>query len=95
MEKLNKILLTIVLLIVAFAFYVEHKSLKEQIKDNNIIKYDTIYKKEVVDSIEYKIKTKDSVIINLQHKFKTIIYEAQNNNDSDAVKQFLELAGAE
>ena len=94
MEKINKIILIIVLLIVAFAFYVEHKSLKEQV-GGNIIKYDTIYKKEVVDSIEYKIKTKDSVIINLQHKFKTIIYEAQNNNDSDAVKQFLELAGAE
>lgn len=94
MEKINKIILIIVLLIFAFAFYVEHKSLKEQV-GNNIIKYDTIYKKEVVDSIEYKIKTKDSVIINLQHKFKTIIYEAQTNNDSDAVKQFLELAGAE
>lgn len=57
--------------------------------------YDTVYNKTILDSISYNIKVKDSIIVKLKHKMQYEIEQAINSSDSDAVKQFYELAGSE
>lgn len=61
---------------------------------DNVIIYDTIYNKVVLDSIKYKIHIKDSIIIELKNKVEYEMEQAINANNSNAVKQFYELAGA-
>lgn len=56
---------------------------------------DTTYNKVTLDSIEYNIKIKDSTIIELKKKVEYEMEQAINANDSVAVKQFKELAGAD
>lgn len=57
--------------------------------------YDTTYNKVILDSIQYNIKVKDSIIVKLKTKMQHEIEQAINSSDSDAVKQFYELAGSE
>lgn len=60
--------------------------------DKEYVITDTIYNTTVLDSIEYKVTIRDSIIIKLKKK---VVYETEqaiNANDSDAVKQFRELA---
>ena len=96
MEKVNKILIVIFLLILfGVMFYSWNKiNSAKQNKDNMEI-IDTTYNKVVLDSIEYRIRTKDSVIVELKKQVKYEIEQAINANDSDAVKQIYELAGSD
>ena len=96
MEKVNKILIVIFLLILfGVMFYSWNKiNSAKQNKDTMEI-IDTTYNKVVLDSIEYRIRTKDSIIVELKKQVKYEIEQAINANDSDAVKQFYELASSD
>ena len=95
MEKVNKILIVIFLLILfGVMFYSWNKIKSAKQNKDNIEIIDTIYNKIVLDSIEYRIRTKDSIIVELKKQVKYEIEQAINANDSDAVKQFYELAGS-
>ena len=78
-----------------YSDYIRYKNKKDDIKHNTIEIVDTTYNKIVLDSIEYKIHTKDSVVVKLKTKVKYEIIQAFNATDSDAVKQFYELAGSD
>lgn len=96
MEKLNKILIVIFLLILfGVMFYSWNKINSIKQNKDNIEIIDTTYNKVVLDSIEYRIRIKDSVIVELKKQVKYEIEQAINANDSDAVKQFYELAGSD
>lgn len=96
MEKVNKILIVIFLLILfGVMFYSWNKINSAKQNKNNMEIIDTTYNKVVLDSIEYRIRTKDSVIVELKKQVKYEIEQAINANDSDAVKQFYELAGSD
>lgn len=75
-----------------FSFYFYFKEHKNSVKQ--IVVPDTTYNKVVLDSIEYNIKIKDSTILELKKRIEYETEKAINANDSDAVKQFYELAGA-
>lgn len=96
MEKLNKILIVIFLLILfGVMFYSWNKINSAKQDKDNIEIIDTTYNKVVLDSIEYGIRIKDSVIVKLKKQVKYEIEQAINANDSDAVKQFYKLAGSD
>lgn len=63
-----------------------------QINNNKLIQPDTIYNKVVIDSIEYNIIRKDTIIYNLKHKMKDEVTKSFELDDSSAVKLFKELA---
>lgn len=99
MEKRTKIVIVIIIaaciVINIFNDYTKYKNKKDKVKHNTVEVVDTTYNKIVLDSIEYKIHTKDSVVVKLKTKVKYEIIQAFNATDSDAVKQFYELAGSD
>lgn len=96
MEKVNKILIVIFLLILfGVMFYSWNKINSAKQNKDNIEIIDTTYNKVVLDSIEYRIRIKDSVIVELKKQVKYEIEQAINASDTDAVKQFYKLAGSD
>ena len=96
MEKVNKILIVIFLLILfGVMFYSWNKINSAKQNKDNIEIIDTTYNKVMLDSIEYKIYTKDSIIVELKKQVKYEIEQAINASDTDAVKQFYKLAGSD
>lgn len=99
MEKRTKII--IILLIIAciitniYSDYIRYKNKKDNIKHNTIEIVDTTYNKIILDSIEYRIHTKDSVVVKLKKRVEYEITQAINATDSNAIKQFYELAGSD
>ena len=99
MERRTKII--IILMIIAciitniYSDYIRYKNKKDYIKHNTIEIVDTMYNKIILDSIEYRIHTKDSIVVKLKKKVEYEITQAINATDSDAVKQFYELAGSD
>lgn len=94
METINKICVVIVIILVVFiAGYMTGKRGKEKQQTKEIV-VDTTYNKVTLDSISYNIIEKDSVIYNLKKGAKYEIEQALNANDSVAIEQFKELAGA-
>lgn len=94
MEK-NKILILILFIIcfsIVFYSWYNNRNIKQN--KHNIEVIDTTYNKIVLDSIEYSIYIKDSIIVELKNKVEYEMEQAINANDSDAVKQFCELAGS-
>lgn len=102
MKKINKIYVLmlcyvsfcIIFCIIYFSigFYIIHKK-HDNIINKPIIVYDTTYNKVLLDSINYNIKVKDSIIVNLKKKIEYEMEQAINADDSCAIKQFHELAG--
>lgn len=84
----------IVSICVGMSFYCYHRGLIRGRAEatENITKPDTTYNKVILDSIEYNIKKKDSVIVEIKKKIKYEIEEANNLNDSDAIILFKQLA---
>lgn len=76
-----------------FAFYFHFKEHKDDVEP--IVVPDTTYNKVVLDSIDYNIKIKDSIIIKLKKKVEYEIDKAINANDSITLMQFRELAGTD
>lgn len=56
-----------------------------------INKFDTVINKVRIDSIEYVIRSKDSIINKIKYDEKKSIEKANNLNDDDAVKLFKQL----
>ena len=75
-----------------FAFYFHFKEHKDNI--NQVVVPDTTYNKVVLDSIKYNIIKKDSTIVELKKRTEYEMEQAINANDSIAIEQFKELAGA-
>lgn len=92
MEKFNKILLLLVIVLMAFSvgYTIGYRKAKSDINDNIVIQ-DTIYNHVTLDSIKYRLIEKDSVIYNIKEDLKDDIQEVINANYSDVVKQFYEL----
>lgn len=94
METANKICIIIVYGIICFIIGYCIADNNSKIEYNNDILPDTTYNKVVLDSIEYNIKIKDSIIIELKKRTEYEMEQVINANDSNAIKQFHELAGA-
>lgn len=91
MEKFNKILLLLIILIVfSVGYTIGYRKTKSNINDNIVIQ-DTTYNYIILDSIKYRLIEKDSIIYNIKEDLKDDIQEAINANDSNVVKQFYEL----
>ena len=96
MEKKIDIIFAIIIValcvgLFVYGFYLGRNKAKKEIIEN-IVKPDTTYNKVILDSIEYNIKKKDSVIVEIKKKIKYEIEESNNLNDSDAVILFKQLA---
>lgn len=96
METINKICFIIVFGIICFSvgYYIGNNN-NEKTNYDNVIVPDTTYNKVTLDSIEYNIHKKEFTIIELKKRTKYEIEQAINANDSVAIKQFKELAGAD
>lgn len=94
MKIANKICIIIVYGIICFiiGFCIGNKN-NNKTDYNNVIVHDTTYNKIILDSIEYNIHIKDSIIVKLKKKIEYEMEQAINANDSNAIKQFYELAG--
>lgn len=92
MEKFNKILLLLIIILIVFSVghTIGYRKAKNNINDNIIIQ-DTTYNHIILDSIKYHLIEKDSIIYNIKEDLKDDIQEAINANDSNVVKQFYEL----
>lgn len=62
--------------------------------DTNFIQIDTSYNKVILDSINYNIIKRDSIIIKLNIKLKENVKQSYNLNDSASVELFKQLVGA-
>lgn len=95
MEKVNKICVFIVILLVAFiAGYVVGDKQNQIIDNKDVVLPDTTYNKVTLDSIEYNIIKKDSTVYKLKEEVKDEIEKALNADDSIAVEQFKSLSTA-
>lgn len=96
METINKICFIIVFAVICFSvgYYIGNNN-NEKTNYDNVIIPDTMYNKVTLDSIEYNIHKKESIIIELKKRTEYEIEQAINANDSVAIKQFKELAGAD
>ena len=75
-----------------FAFYFHFKEHKDD--TNQVIVPDTTYNKVILDSIEFNIDKKDSVIYNIKQEMKNEVTESFELSDSAAVELFKELCAA-
>lgn len=95
MEKVNKICIFIVILLVTFIVgYVVGDKQNQIIDNKDVVLPDTTYNKVTLDSIEYNIIKKDSTIYKLKEEVKDEIEKALNTDDSIAVEQFKSLSTA-
>ena len=96
MEKVNKICIFIVILLIAFiAGYIVGDKQNQIIDNKDVVLPDTAYNKVTLDSIEYNIIKKDSTIYKLKKEVRYEIEKALNANDSVAIEQFKSLSAAE
>lgn len=89
--------IVIVSICVGLFFYCYHRGLVKDRAETieNIVKPDTTYDKVVLDSIEYNIIKKDSVIYNFKQEMKDEVTKSFELSDSAAVKLFRELASGD
>lgn len=92
MEKFNKILLLLIIILIVFSvgYIIGYRKVKSNINDNIVIQ-DTTYNYIILDSIKHRLIEKDSIIYNIKEDLKDDIQEAINANNSNVVKQFYEL----
>lgn len=93
MEKINKIIIIIIsyILCLLIGYIVGNNN---YIKNNKVevIPIDTTYNKVVLDSIEYNIIKRDSIIYKLKEKYYDELEKVISASDSDVVKQFKALS---
>ena len=77
-------ILLVVLLIISIIFLNKNTNTANR----NVIKIDTIYNRIILDSIEYNIKRKDTVIYKIKLKVEEDVKEIINSNDSVALATF-------
>jgi hypothetical protein len=94
MEKNNNMLNIIAVIIIAIIFFIIGYVVKQKEINNDkyiINKSDTVYNKIVIDSLEYNIIKKDSIIYNIKENVKEEINFAINADDSTTVMLFQKL----
>lgn len=97
-DKLYMILSIIFLIIIIVLgisirkYNIENRRLQDIVNYYNSIDSNVV---EKVDSIEYNIQVKDSIIYELKKKYIDEIEIVKANNDIDALGQFKELVSAE
>lgn len=97
-DKLYMILSIIFLIIIIVLgisirkYNIENRRLQDIVNYYNSIDSNVV---EKVDSIEYNIQIKDSIIYELKKKYIDEIEIVKANNDIDALGQFKELVSAE
>ena len=94
MEKNNNMLNIIAVIIIAIIFFIIGYVVKQKEINNDkyiINKADTVYNKIVIDSLEYNIIKKDSIIYNIKENVKEEINFAINADDSTTVMLFQKL----
>lgn len=94
MEKNNTMLNIIAVIIIAIIFFIIGYVVKQKEINNGryiINKSDTVYNKIVIDSLEYNIIKKDSIIYNIKENVKEEINFAINADDSTTVMLFQKL----
>lgn len=94
MEKNNNMLNIIAVIIIAIIFFIIGYVVKQKEINNDkyiINKHDTVYNKIVIDSLEYNIIKKDSIIYNIKENVKEEINFAINADDSTTVMLFQKL----
>lgn len=94
MEKNNTMLNIIAVIIIAIIFFIIGYVVKQKEINNDkyiINKPDTVYNRIVIDSLEYNIIKKDSVIYNIKENVKEEINFAINADDSTTVMLFQKL----
>lgn len=88
MEKINNICWIVVLVLTSFILgYTKGASDTEKELDG----IDTTYNIITLDSIKYNIKEKDSVITKLKIKYEEEVKDANNLDDTSAIKLFKKL----
>lgn len=89
-SKSNFILFIIIIVLLLFIIFNNgFRNINE--KHNTIEIFDTMYNARVLDSIEYNIIIKDSIINNLIYVYEEEIIKAENLDDSSAVELFKQL----
>lgn len=94
MEKNNTMLNIIAVIIIAIIFFIIGYVVKQKEINNDkyiINKLDTVYNRIVIDSLEYNIIKKDSIIYNIKENAKEEIDFAINADDSTTVMLFQKL----
>lgn len=97
-DKLYMILSIIFLIIIIVLgisirkYNIENRRLQDIVNYYNSLDSNVV---EKVDSIEYNIQVKDSIIYELKKKYIDEIEVVKANNDIDALGQFKELVSAE
>ena len=94
MEKNNNMLNIIAVIIIAIIFFIIGYVVKQKEINNDkyiINKPDAVYNKIVIDSLEYNIIKKDSIIYNIKENVKEEINFAINADDSTTVMLFQKL----
>ncbi|MBO6242969.1 MAG: hypothetical protein J6O41_00135 [Clostridia bacterium] len=86
------LIIIIVLGISIRKYNIENRRLQDIVNYYNSIDSNVV---EKVDSIEYNIQVKDSIIYELKKKYIDEIEIVKANNDIDALGQFKELVSAE
>lgn len=98
MEKKIDIIFGIIIVIISIGlfFYGYYRGLVKGRAEaiENIAKPDTVYNKIVLDSIEYNITKKDSIIYNIKQEMKDEVTESFELSDSAVVKLFKKLCTA-
>ena len=87
--KLNIFWILFIAIIVIIGYYVGRNRLTTDLPVED--KPDTIYNIVTIDSIEYNIIKKDSIIVKLKYEYETKIIEVANMSDSASVELFKEL----
>ena len=77
-----------------YGFHLGYNKNKSKGIENTII-YDTTYNKVVLDSIEYNIIKKDSVIYKIKQEMKDEVTKSFGLNDSAAVELFKKLVSTD
>ena len=98
MEKKIDIIFGIIIVSISiglffYGYHLGKHNAKSEIIENTT-KPNTAYNKIVLDSIEYNITKKDSVIYNIKQEMKDEVTESFELSDSVAVKLFKELCTA-
>lgn len=94
MEKNNTMLNIITVIIIAIIFFIIGYVVKQKEINNDkyiINKSDTVYNRIVIDTLEYNIIKKDSIIYNIKENVKEEIDFAINADDSTTVMLFQKL----
>lgn len=93
MEKINKIIVIVIsyILCLVIGYIIGNNN---YIKNNKVevISIDTTYNKIVLDSIEYNIIKRDSIIVKLKEKYYDELEKVISASDSDVVRQFKALS---